>query len=466
MRRLFRRRSSASTALSFTATVLALIAASSARAVGVIPNDPYFPLQWGLFNTGQTILGDRGRLGIDAHLPEAWTVTTGSRAIKVAIIDSGIDATHPDLAANVDVADGANFEAPGQPPTDTRGHGTAVAGIIGAVGNNRLGVTGVNWQVSMFAEKVPLGIDGSSPQTLPAGSDPYAMAIEDAVAKGARVVNMSFGGGSPDPAVDSAMAAAPNTLFVVAAGNFGSAVAAANTFPCAPSPGAPPVTNKLCVTAIDDTGHLPLFYGNFSPTLVDLAAPAHNLATTMPPGVTLSGESNGRGYGYFQGTSAAVPMVSGAAALILSHDPSLNGAALRQLIMSTVQPDSAMVGKTVSGGILDVGRALGVAPEPRPQRNPRDQIFTFSVAKSLEAPAQSQCVAGNSLVLRVRDQPGHPIQTAVIAITDGKPRTVSPPKLERPITLHLPPRKRITISIMLVDTRHWSGYGTLRYRRC
>jgi subtilisin family serine protease len=292
------------------------------------------------------------------------------------------------------------------------------------------------------------------------------MAIEDAVAKGARVVNMSLGGGVPDPAIDNAMAAAPNTLFVVAAGNQGSPVGAANTFPCAPSPGGAQVNNKLCVTAIDDTGHIPALYGNFSPTLVDLAAPAHNLATTFPPGVTLDGESTGHGYGYFQGTSAATPMVSGAAALILAHDPNLDGAELRQLIMSTVQPDPALAGKVVSGGILDVGRALGVAPSARRRRNPRDPIFVLSVARSLKAPPQSRCLPGTTVVLRVHDQPQHPIQTATISITDGKPRTIYPPALERKITLRLGATRRVTINIMLVDTKHWTGYATLRYRRC
>jgi len=135
------------------------------------PNDPLFPQQWGLSNTGQS----GGTPGADIHAPQAWDITTGSSDVVVAVIDTGIDYTHPDLAANVWSAPTSFTEQVGsysvtcpagshgiQPgalggngnacdPMDLDGHGTHVAGIIGAVGNNGLGVSGVNWNVQLMA---------------------------------------------------------------------------------------------------------------------------------------------------------------------------------------------------------------------------------------------------------------------------------------------------------------------------
>ena len=329
----------------------------------------------GALYAGQTILGTIGTPGYDAHLPEAWTVTTGSRSVKVAVVDTGIDSQLPDLAANVDVADGANFDVPGTPPLDTNGHGTAMAGIIGAVGNNGVGVTGVDWQVSLIAEKVTLAEQGAAGPTAP-GGDPdkqIAAAIDDAVGKGARVVNLSLGSHSPQPYVDQAIAAAPGTLFVVAAGNFGASEAAVPSSPCVTSPGDQPPPNKLCVAAVDETGALD-YASSYSATAVDLAAPGTDIAQLELPG-THGLFSNDHGYGYASGTSPAAAIVSGAAALLLAHDPSLDGAALRARILATVDPLPGLAGRVASGGSSTSAARSASTPS-------RDRVETHQTASS------------------------------------------------------------------------------------
>src|SRR5262249_25031275 len=115
-----------------------------------VPNDLKFPTQWGLNNTGQT----GGTLGADIHAQSAWNVTTGTGREIVAVLDTGLDYTHPDLAANMWPTYGYNFVANTSDPMDDNGHGTGVAGIIGAVGNNGIGVAGIDWNVQLMAVKV------------------------------------------------------------------------------------------------------------------------------------------------------------------------------------------------------------------------------------------------------------------------------------------------------------------------
>ena len=116
-----------------------------------IPNDARFGEQWGLHNTGQVINGFAGKAGADINAPEAWDILQGSSVI-VAVIDSGIDSSHPDIAANL-IA-GYDFVENDNIPNDLNGHGTDVTGIIGAVGNNAIGITGVSWPVKIMPLKV------------------------------------------------------------------------------------------------------------------------------------------------------------------------------------------------------------------------------------------------------------------------------------------------------------------------
>ncbi|MBN8550471.1 MAG: S8 family serine peptidase, partial [Deltaproteobacteria bacterium] len=201
----------------------------------LVPDDFEFPRQWGLRNTGQT----GGRAGADIRAPEAWRWSTGDRGIVVAIVDTGVDFFHPDLEPNIwenpgeiagngvdddgngyiDDVRGFDFVSDDGDPMDDNLHGTHVAGILGAVGNDELGVAGVAWSVRMMALK---SFDEAGGGTL----DDTIEAVDYAVANGARVVNASWGLTTRSRALDEVVARAVRggVVFVAAAGNNGSTV--------------------------------------------------------------------------------------------------------------------------------------------------------------------------------------------------------------------------------------------------
>ena len=255
----------------------------------VMPDDPLFPNLWGLRNTGQQVQAPTpftGLAGIDLGAMGAWATTQGSADVSVAVVDSGTVLDHPDLVANLRTANDHNFvpDATGDlDPTaveDLNRHGTHVAGTIGAVGNNGIGVTGVNWTAGMTTVRA-CDFAGSCPALLEglAYTGPRA-----------RVVNLSIaGGGDLQPSTD-AIKASPNTLFVVAAGNDHSDNDATPVDPC-----NVPLPNVLCVAAIDATGALASF-SNYGATSVDVAAPGvdiqssvPNFATAFEPAITSDG---------------------------------------------------------------------------------------------------------------------------------------------------------------------------------
>jgi subtilisin family serine protease len=271
----------------------------------VVPNDPLFGQLWGQLNTGRAVYGlpgVAGTSGADTEARLAWDRTTGSRSILVAVTDTGIAYDHPDLAANiwsnpadppgggdndgngiVDDVHGANFcPQPGPlgpcdggsrsgDPFDQNGHGTHVAGTIGAVGDNGVGVAGMNWQVSIMAVRV-LNADGFG--TSAAIADGFDYAGDH----GARVVNASLGGaGSDNPAERAAIHDHPNTLYVVAAGNDGVDNDGGN--PHVPCNITEP--NLVCVAATTQDDDLADF-SNFGTTSVDLGAPGTNILSTWP----------------------------------------------------------------------------------------------------------------------------------------------------------------------------------------
>ncbi|HCO95094.1 MAG TPA: hypothetical protein DIU00_14270, partial [Phycisphaerales bacterium] len=207
-----------------------------------VPNDPNFPDLWGLDNTGQT----GGTEDADIDAPEAWDITTGSSDIVVAVIDTGIDYQHPDLAANMWVNTAEQLGTPGvdddengyiddiygydfagtsaarsndgkSDPKDALYHGTHIAGIIGAVGNNGLGVTGVCWNVKMMALKIFADDFNTVPEVF--ASDAI-IAIQYAIDNGADIINASWGGEYDSQTLKEAIEKAGNAgvLFVAAAG--------------------------------------------------------------------------------------------------------------------------------------------------------------------------------------------------------------------------------------------------------
>lgn len=243
------------------------------------PDDSSFSSQWSLENNEQ--LG--GLLDADIDAPEAWNDQTGSDAVVVAVVDSGVAMDHPDLDENIwvnqaeqagtpasdddlpangfaDDVNGWDFVGADNDPSDGEGHGTHVAGAIGAEGNNTQGVTGVNWDVSLMPLRA-CSATGSCPSAAVADAFAYA------AANGAQVVNASISGSGFSMAQSAAIAAAPDTLFVVAAGNEANDNDISPRYPC-----NYPSSNLVCVAASNDQDELASF-SNFGSASVDLAAP-------------------------------------------------------------------------------------------------------------------------------------------------------------------------------------------------
>jgi serine protease len=338
------------------------------------PTDPSFGQLWGLQNTGQSIGGVNGTPGADISAVSAWNITTGSTSNVVGVVDTGIDYTHPDLAANVWSAPFAfSVTIAGQTincvagthgfnaitntcdPKDDNNHGTHVSGTIGAVGNNALGVVGVNWTASIMGVKF-LDKNGSGSTSNAINAIEFAIQAKANFGAGAnvRVLSNSWGGGGFSQALlDEINAAnAKDMLFVAAAGNNGTNN---DTTPFYPAVYDAP--NVVAVAATDNSDAR-ASWSNYGAATVDLGAPGVNVLSTIIGGA----------YDYFSGTSMATPHVSGAAALVLSKCTGLGTAALRDTILSNVDPNSSLAGNTVTGGRLNVNKALvacsGSAPSP------------------------------------------------------------------------------------------------------
>ena len=266
-----------------------------AEPVSTTPNDPSFSSLWGLHNTGQTVNGVIGTPDADIDAPEAWDITQGSTAVTVGVADTGIAYNHPDLAANiwanpgesgsgketngvdddgngrVDDFRGYDFVSGDNDPMDDNGHGSHVAGTIGAVGNNGTGITGVNWQVRL----APLRICSPDPFVLctsAAQADAFAYAGQ----KGMKVVNASISGSRSAQIVATAIAGAPGTLFVFAAGNENNNNDTNPQYPC-----GYPSSNVVCVAASDEDDNRATF-SNYGASAVDLAAPGTSILSTYP----------------------------------------------------------------------------------------------------------------------------------------------------------------------------------------
>ncbi len=231
------------------------------------PNDPQLPQLWGMARISA---------------PAAWNITTGSAAVKVAVVDTGIARDHLDLAANV-IA-GRDFVQNDDDPRDFNGHGTHVAGTIGARGNNGIGVAGVNWQVSLMPVRVLDGDGSGSNVTVSEG-------FQYACAKGANIVNASLGGTGYSTTIRDAIAspACANTLFVVAAGNDGVNDDSSPHYPCNYDASPDNLPNVICVAATDSSDALASF-SNYGTGSVQLAAPGVSIPSTWPAYDTLYSE--------------------------------------------------------------------------------------------------------------------------------------------------------------------------------
>jgi subtilisin family serine protease len=317
------------------------------------PSDPRYPELWGMNNVGQT----GGTAGADIDAERAWNVSIGSHSVVVAVIDTGVDYNHPDLAGNiwsnpdeipgnlvdddangfVDDTRGWDFVNNDNNPFDDNAHGTHVSGTIGGRANNGLGVAGVNWNVSIMPCKF-LSSGGS-------GSTANAIkCIDYATAEGADVMNNSWGGGGFSQALLDSInaAAAAEAVFVAAAGNSGSNNDVTPHYPS--SYNAP---NVIAVMATDHNDNRSVWpSGNsssYGATSVDIGAPGSSILSTTP----------GNNYQSFNGTSMATPHVAGAAALLRSVSPNLPAAQVRQVLMDFADDIPALQGLCVSGARLN-----------------------------------------------------------------------------------------------------------------
>jgi len=322
------------------------------------PQDPQFNQLWGLNNNGQ----NGGQADADIDAPEAWDITQGSNEVICAVIDTGVDYTHIDLAANmwvnpseianngvddddngyVDDVYGYDFVNNDGNPQDDHGHGTHVAGTIAAVGNNNIGVTGVNWRGKIAALKF-LGANGK-------GSTSNAIrAVEYANKMGFPCTNNSWGGSSYSQGLYDAIAKANNqgSLFLAAAGNF-----SLNNDNNPHFPASYDLPNIISVCASDDRDRLASF-SHYGISSVDICAPGVPILSTWPNNQYLiSG-----------GTSMATPYVTGAAMLLQAQYPYLSALQLKALLMNSAEIKSALLGSSITGGRLNAHQALiSVAP--------------------------------------------------------------------------------------------------------
>lgn len=322
-------------------------------SANAVPNDTSFATLWGMHNTGQS----GGVEDADIDAPEAWALATGNHTVKVAVIDSGVELTHPDLLPNlwtnpaeipgngvdddgngyIDDVRGWDFVNTDAIPQDDNGHGTHCAGTVGAVGNNATGVAGVCWSVSLIALKF---LDDEGDGTSSDGVE----AIAYATGLGVTVTSNSWSGNEFSQAMKDAIDEANNAgiLFVAAAGNNGSFLDYYPEYPaCYTSP------NIISVTATTQLNTLADF-SNHSEVHADIGAPGQDVYSTV----------RGGGYGYNSGTSMACPHVAGACALLKAHRSELTHQNIRNLILKTAVPIPALTGKTVTGGQLNLHQAL------------------------------------------------------------------------------------------------------------
>ena len=321
-----------------------------------IPNDPMFNEQWALSNTGQ----NGGKENADLSAIKAWEKSKGSNKVVIAVLDTGVDYTHPDLISNMWIRPGnvpqykddelgtfndeKGFDAADNQsdPMDDNGHGTHCAGIIGAEGNNDEGISGINWNVQIMPLKF-LGKGGFGSVKDAIESINYAI---DRKRNGVniRIISASWGSTQYSKALEDAIRAAgeADILFVAAAGN--------NSTDNDRQPHYPSnydLPNVISVAALDRNDQLASF-SNYGVKTVHIAAPGREIVSTWL----------GDDYREASGTSMATPYVSGTAALILANDNNLSVEELRARLLKSVDKIDSLNGKVETGGRLNAAKAL------------------------------------------------------------------------------------------------------------
>ena len=363
-------------------------------ATAAVSDDPYYSTGgglWGMYGDDlPSATGPNGTTNaFGSQAEKAWAAGfTGSKSVVVGIVDEGFDITHPDLAANVwinpfdprdgvdndgngyiDDVNGWDFAANDNSVYDgsTDDHGTHVAGTIGGIGGNGVGVAGVTWSTTLISTKF-LGPNGGTTTAAVKALD-YLTDLK--VRHGINIVasNNSWGGGGYSSALHGAIIRGANAgiLFVAAAGNGGSdGIGDSNdsvanypsnysTLQGATGVKAASYEAVVAVAALTSSGSL-ASYSNYGATTVDIAAPGSGIISTLPGGA----------YGSYSGTSMATPHVTGTVALYASAYPTAAAASIRSAILGSSRATNSLTGKAATGGRLDVAAALNSAPVTPP----------------------------------------------------------------------------------------------------
>lgn len=291
------------------------------------PKDTKYSEQWALTNM---------------NIETAWNTTTGSSSIKVGILDTGIDNTHPDLKGNINTSLSKSF-VDNSPLVDNNGHGTEVAGVIGAVGNNSKGIAGACWNISLVSLKTTKDGSGNTAADI--------KAITYAITKNIDILNFSYtvNGNSLKSELDEY-----DGIFVCASGNDGKNIDSSNSTYKEIYPSKHTNNNIISVASLKSDNTL-ASSSNYGKTSVDLAAPGVNIYTT-------TNNSDNR-YKKVSGTSFAAPQVTGVAALIKSKYSMISYKGLRSAILDNVTSASSLSGKVKTGGKLNASKALSAVSE-------------------------------------------------------------------------------------------------------
>jgi subtilisin family serine protease len=322
------------------------------------PNDPMFSEQWSLDNQGQR--GGKNQADISAL--RAWKKTTGSSKVVVAVLDSGVDYTHPDLMNNMwvrpadmapytdnqlgTVNDRYGFNAIDnmRDPMDDNGHGTHCAGIIGAEGDNGEGIAGVNWEVEIMPLKF-MSANGSGTTKDAIEAINYVIDRKRAGVN-VRIISASWGSTQKSKALEDTIrkAGEEGILFVAASGN-----SSANSDKSPHYPAGYDLPNVISVAALNRNDDLASF-SNYGAKSVHVAAPGSEILSTWLGGA----------FEEHSGTSMATPEVAGVAALVLSVDQNLSVKELRERLFKSVDKLPSLEGKVSTGGRINAARAVGV----------------------------------------------------------------------------------------------------------
>lgn len=329
--------------------------AGAGPLVPILPHDPQFNDQWALANSGQR----GGKKGADISATLAWAKTTGSDDVVVAVLDTGVDYNHEDLTENMwrrpekmdpyrdnelgTIDDENGFNAiDGTDPMDDNGHGTHCAGIIGAEGENNLGIAGVNWKVQIMPLKfMNAGGSGSTKDAIEAIN--YVIDRKKAGVN-VRIISASWGSTQKSRALGDVIRKAyeNDILFVAAAGN-----SSVDNDRNPHYPSSYDVPNVVSVAALDRHDALASF-SNYGAKSVAIAAPGVDILSTWL----------GNEYEEKSGTSMATPVVSGVAALILAENPQMSVDDLKKKLLASTDPVAVLKGKTVTGGRINAAKAL------------------------------------------------------------------------------------------------------------